>query len=205
MDDKVEGLSSMFPTLDRSIIRSTLVANGSDEERSVVALLSLTDDTFHEEASRPAEDVVRHLTQAVPPLLEDSKRLKLCSSSWPSRGQLRSQSDLDAAYAHQLAMDQEQQEQVYRAHRQQQQQSRQEPSFDPSNVPYQARVRRGMNGDEQQQPQRSQSAPFGYGVGAQDGPGIEEQFNKLAVQGKAAVSSFLSSPFMKNVKEKVAT
>lgn len=98
-------------------------------------------------------------------------------------------------------MEQEQQEDAYRNRHQQQQ-------FDASNVPYQPRVRRS----NQPQQQQGQGASPGYGSegtrdanGAAAGQGIEEQFNKLAVQGKAAVSNFLSSAFVKNVKDRATT
>lgn len=57
-DKKAEGLASMFPTLDKSIISATLAAHGGNEERAVSALLEMTDESFKAE-SHPAEDVVR--------------------------------------------------------------------------------------------------------------------------------------------------
>lgn len=38
----------------------------------------------------------------------------------------------------------------------------------------------------------------------QQGPGLEEQFQKLAVSGKKTFDGFMTSGFVKNLKQKVA-
>lgn len=80
------------------------------------------------------------------------------------------------------------------------QQAQQPPHFDPSNVPYQPRVKKGAPGYHQQQYQQSQEYQQAYGGRDQSpqnhqqqqqqqqqgpqGPGLEEQFQKIALTGK---------------------
>lgn len=74
-------------------------------------------------------------------------------------------------------------------------QQAQQPHFDPSNVPYQPRVKKGAPGYHQQQYQQSQEYQQAYGGRDQNpqnhqqqqgpqGPGLEEQFQKIALTGK---------------------
>lgn len=97
---------------------------------------------------------------------------------------------------------------------------------DPALLPYQPRVRRGAPQQQQQQQQntynQNQNQDYSYGANTRDGannynqqqqqpgqnqgPGFEEQFNKLAVEGQKAFSGFMAkaTPFLQNVKDKVS-
>ena len=88
---------------------------------------------------------------------------------------------------------------------------------DPALLPYQPRIRRGA---PTQQSTLDQNPSYSYGANSRDGgynsnqqgqgqnqgPGLEESFNKLAVEGQKAFSGFMAraTPFLQNVKEKVS-
>ncbi|KAL7416068.1 hypothetical protein BDY24DRAFT_380927 [Mrakia frigida] len=177
-DPKIASLQAMFPTVEESILKEVLQAHGNNDERAVESLLAMTDESFVPE-ERPGEDV------------------------------LRSQSDLDEDFARSLALQDENDAAAHRQARSHQREIRAGGGgvTDPSLLPYQPRVRRGAP------PPPGQGQNYGYGADTQErgvqqqnqlGPGIEEQFNKIAVEGKKAFTGFMASGFMKSVQAKVA-
>ena len=145
---------------------------------------------------------------------------------------MKKQAESDASYARALALEEEEQHAAaaeavaarYGAarsgHPQQQQRGEREEAaaaFDPRNIPYQPRVRRGQQQQQQQQysaggggggyqPQADYGAtgPFFTQQQQPQGPGLEEQFQKLAVSGKRTFEGFMASGFVKGLKDKVA-
>ncbi|CDZ97370.1 Ubiquitin system component Cue [Phaffia rhodozyma] len=194
VNPKVTSLKAIFPTVETVVIENILEAHYGDEEKAVGSLLRMTDETYVGD-ERPGADV------------------------------LQSQSDYDASVARALALEDENHMHALRMQQRSQRPATQHPSepiFDPSNIPYQPRVRKNKQGYQYQQGFNPSSSTqhhdnqaageqnYGYRSENQyhdqhaESIGLEEQFQKLATQGKQKFDGFMGSSFMKNVKDKVA-
>ncbi|KIK69291.1 hypothetical protein GYMLUDRAFT_35360 [Collybiopsis luxurians FD-317 M1] len=146
-DPKLSTLQGMFPDFDESLLQSVLGSVGGNTDRAIDVLLGMSDPEYHSDA-RPQE-------QEEQPVL--------------------SQEELDARFARQLYMEDQQQAQA--AWEAQQQQHRPRPAFNTGRRASQM----------QQEPERDTMTEIG------------DQFNKIAESGKRTFGNIFSK-----VKAKIA-